>query len=169
MDAPPAAVGAVAPPLLAARDLAVATRGVVFYATPHRGSPIASLHTSAGDLLVRSSPIIRRLRHDDPQALALNEAFAMLVEDPALVRDRGGGAIRVLSLAEELPESVMGVSIVVVPEESANPGVGSFKVVPGTRHVNVCKPASRSDPRYEWVLDFVAGCCSSGASGSLDS
>ena len=55
-----------------------------------------------------------------------------------------------------------------VPPGSADPGHGAFSVVEGSDHVDVCKPASREDPRYTELVAFLASVLGGGGDGADD-
>ena len=54
--------------------------------------------------------------------------------------------------------ALLSVSCLVVPPASADPGYGEFFVVPGSDHVDVCKPRGRTDVRYTRLLAFLREC-----------
>lgn len=42
-----------------------------------------------------------------------------------------------------------------VPEESANPGIGKFILLP-ENHFSICKPKDRNDRSYHELKEFIA-------------
>ena len=73
----------------------------------------------------------------------------------------------ILSFAESASTSLIGPPPIpkfeVVPLESAYPGFGEFVLLPGTDHINVCKPASRGDAAYRKTLRFLKQVAPEGA------
>jgi hypothetical protein len=63
----------------------------------------------------------------------------------------------VLSIGESLPMKLpmVGVEALVVPEESSNPGFGSYIKLPDADHIDICKPKSKSDIRYVLARDLI--------------
>ncbi|KAI8470589.1 MAG: hypothetical protein J3K34DRAFT_385248 [Monoraphidium minutum] len=130
--------------------LAPAAKGVVFFATPHFGSPLASLGL--------------KLRHVPGAANAPAPAVHHLAPGPHLERLNetlralhAAGRVDVLSFAEGLPTPLAGFipRVVVVPYESAFPGFGASRILPAHDHVDLCKPKGRGDPVYTDVLTFA--------------
>lgn len=122
-----------------------ATRAVVFFATPHAGSPIAQ----------RVPVFSRAVRELTVADAGLKELHDEFVGD---VRRRGD--VKVVSFGEELGYSAGRQPLgILVPVESADPGVGSFTIVEGADHVGVCKVGLREDFRYRSILDIVIGNC----------
>lgn len=89
------------------------TKAIVFYSTPHRGSPVIKKNISLLHALFGFTPVVSELKNDSPLLLALNDAFLELSPLPD-----------VLSLGEEAPMHVGKYEAVVVPPASADPGVG---------------------------------------------
>jgi hypothetical protein len=159
------------------RHLPQRTVGVVFYAVPHRGSPLAQIHPS----LYRATPVMDSLRIDDPKLLALNEQFFKSLP-----------FTRTLSLGEgkETPYNVFGgtVNLDIVRPFSANPLATNrdteYSLLPVTpdetisapsalkeviqspcrlhafalldaNHMQICKPESKADRRYHLLVQFL--------------
>lgn len=89
------------------------TKAIVFYSTPHRGSPVIKKNISLLHALFGFTPVISELQNDSPLLLDLNDAFLDLSPLPDI-----------LSLGEEAPMHVGKYEALVVPPTSANPGVG---------------------------------------------
>ena len=92
------------------------TKAIVFYSTPHRGSPVIKKNISLLHALFGFTPVISELKNDSPMLLDLNDAFLDLSPLPDI-----------LSLGEETPMHVGKYEAVVVPPTSANPGVGRWR------------------------------------------
>lgn len=197
---------------LGTSSLLPSTMGVVFYATPHKGSKMAetwvwatgagsggvdregqgtarqgaemdgtgrrwlpslwssapSVSTPSGAGATPAAQMIRRgtlsshINHlgDVPALLALDKDF-----QEAISRTRSG--TRCLSLGEGGPTALRSavsftgpgsdtLGLTIVPPASADPGYGDFLVVPGTDHVDICKPECKhGDARYEAALHFI--------------
>ena len=88
----------------------------------------------------------------------------------ALQQRHAAGQLPVLSLGEGRPLSIAGLPLrmVVVPPEAANPGYGSFMVLPEADHIDVCKPCARADPAYALVASFLHQCTASAAQTAVD-
>lgn len=130
--------------------LAAATRGVVFYATPHFGSGMAALGWKLRHLPGASpAPSIHHLS-PGPHLATLNASLAQL---------HASGRLAVLNFCEGEPTNLAGLDlfprILIVPFESAYPGFGQVHVLTGQDHITLCKPSSREAPGYVLLLQFV--------------
>jgi len=113
---------------------------------------------------VKVSPVIARLSQNNPALLATNRQFRELTTalcDATSATSSSGSqwphGIQVVSLGEGLASKLpLGLKTIVVPEESANPGVGGFRVLHDSTHINICKPRSKDDVRYTEALQLVA-------------
>eukprot|EP01134_Creolimax_fragrantissima_P005235 CFRG5235T1 len=124
-------------------DVANNTIGIVFLATPHRGSQLADLFLNEIRHVVLPSVEVNELKRDSPLLYRLNENFSRLKH------------ISCLSIGETKSTWVSWVwSTMVVPKESSNPGYGQFEEI-DSDHFSICKPKSRDDPRYTNVVDFI--------------
>ncbi|OQR90273.1 hypothetical protein ACHHYP_05662 [Achlya hypogyna] len=137
-------------PAQAMESLPEATKGMLFYSTPHHGSPVAvALQRINVKSLKLAHPVVADL-HGTPRLKHLNEwckAFA----------ERKGDDLKVLSVGETLPMKIpiVGVEAVVVPEASSNPGFGDYVRLDDADHIDVCKPKSTDDIRYTLARDFI--------------
>jgi hypothetical protein len=117
------------------------TRGVVFYACPHRGSWLAGIGWNLRFLGAAPAAPVSHLR-----------SGPHLTEPDAALRARHAlGKLRVLSFGEteRLAVAPLLPRVLVVPPESAAPGYGEFVLLEGEDHIGVCKPGSRDDVGYE--------------------
>ncbi|KAL3700440.1 hypothetical protein R1sor_018462 [Riccia sorocarpa] len=127
------------------------TTGIVFYSCPHFGSKLADVPWRIG-LVLRPAPTIGELRSGSPKLEELNQCLRHLNKD---------GHLDVLSFSETKVTPLVegyggwGLRMEVVPIESAYPGFGELVVLPGTDHVNSCKPLNRADPAYTKTLEFL--------------
>jgi hypothetical protein len=130
---------------------------VMFLATPHRGSQVSEFAKeleTAG--LVRVSPVLKLMKPAHPYLLDLNEDFIDLATSPPVVDGVPSIRIRrVRSFAEGkefwLPAPASSVAIVL--PESADPGIGSFEIVPEADHLSINKP---SGPNARLLSDVAA-------------
>lgn len=112
-------------------------KGVIFFATPHFGAPVA-----------RVPALLSRALHalcEERELQMLNDGFLQTV------RQQG---VEVVSFAEGIGVGGRGGALV-VPVASADPGVGSFFIVPDVDHSAVCKVNEADDWRYRLVLDVI--------------
>ena len=127
-----------------ARAVAQRVRGVVFVATPHHGSELASL-VQALSLVTRPNRQMEALRKDDGPLLELNQQFRA---------QRKGLGIAVQAFAErrdvelEIPGwfrwSRKVLQVRVVSDSSSDPGLEGVLAVPVPEdHFSICKPRSR--------------------------
>jgi hypothetical protein len=100
-----------------------------------------------------------------PENVARNAAFGQLVAALA-PRHR----LAVLSLGEGMATSLPGVvdgallplSFTVVPEDTASPGFGDFRVLAAANHIDICKACSRLDDRFQLALQHIRKCMRGG-------
>lgn len=129
---------------------------IMFLATPHRGSQVSEFAKeleTAG--LVRVSPALKLMKPGHPYLLDLNEDFIDLVKSPPLVDGRPTLRVRrIRSFAEGrewwLPAPASSVAI--VSPQSADPGIGSFEIIPEADHLSINKP----DGPHSRLLEDVA-------------
>lgn len=85
------------------------TRGVVFYSTPHRGSPVLKNHVALLNAIFGFTPLVKELKYDSPALLDLNEEFLKLKPQP-----------EIMCLGEEQPMKAGKYEAVVVPPASSH-------------------------------------------------
>ena len=117
------------------------TRGVVFYACPHRGSWLAGIGWNLRFLGAAPAAPVSHLRYGPH----------LMQPDAALKARHALGKLRVLSFGEteRLAVAPLLPRVLVVPPESASPGYGEFVLLEGEDHIGVCKPGAREDVGYE--------------------
>jgi hypothetical protein len=84
------------------------TKAIVFYSTPHKGSPLISKHISFLQMIFGFTPIMPELKSESPFLLKLNEDFINLSPRPD-----------VLTMGEELPMKAGKYEAIVVPPSSS--------------------------------------------------
>lgn len=84
------------------------TRGIVFYSTPHKGSPVLKNHVALMQAIFGFTPLVTELKYDSPHLLQLNDDFLKLSPKP-----------EVLCLGEELTMKAGKYEAVVVPPSSS--------------------------------------------------
>ncbi|XP_063933889.1 protein SERAC1-like [Zophobas morio] len=125
------------------RELAEHTRGVVFYSTPHFGSPVADQVFSKLRYIIFPSVEVDELRSNSPYLLKLHSRFSKLKN------------IKSFSLGELKATNITwAINAVIVPVESSNPGLGVYEEY-DTDHTSICKPTSFKDERYMKVIEFI--------------
>jgi hypothetical protein len=106
------------------------TRLAVFLATPHSGASLASAVKLIAPRL--SSKYVELLTNDDGYLTSLNQSYRDLAN---------GSNIATVSYYEKYKTKD---AVVVVSEESADPGVGKTRpVAVDADHISICKPANR--------------------------
>uniref|UniRef100_A0A0N5AVP3 GPI inositol-deacylase n=1 Tax=Syphacia muris TaxID=451379 RepID=A0A0N5AVP3_9BILA len=128
--------------LLNDKNLLRRTVGILFFATPHLGSPLAKYAYMA----LRPTNDVTMLRYNSLVNKKLHEEFM-------LISDRVPVVVSVLE-TEEAP-LIFGTKSVMVPWESAILDFGAVYHVKDFHH-NVCKPRDRTDNKYTIVLQFIA-------------
>uniref|UniRef100_A0A915D611 Protein SERAC1 n=1 Tax=Ditylenchus dipsaci TaxID=166011 RepID=A0A915D611_9BILA len=122
-------------------ELRSKTIGVLFMATPHRGSPIAS---SLSYSLLRPSDDVRLLTEESEVNRELHANFSQVMHQIPLF----------VTILESKKTKVLGKWRLVVPWDSAVFGLGSVYHV-DTHHHGVCKPEDRESASYRIVLNFL--------------
>ena len=125
-------------------SLNVNTKGVVFYAVPHKGSDIASMVTGKARYVLLPSFEVKTLQKGSEYLENLQKDFVNFIQE---------NRIGVLSFAETLPEKIVRDTLIVSPD-SADLGVGDF-IPLSANHYEICKPGSRWAPAYVKTVDFV--------------
>ncbi len=123
------------------KEIGDQTRGIVFLATPHAGSDIASVLTRLG-AAIAPNVTLRELNRNEAALRHLN----MWYRDNLTGRGIATGV-----LYESLP-----VPPLVVDATSADPGITGVKPIPvQANHKTICKPASEEELTYRYVVDFI--------------
>ncbi|WP_293092244.1 AAA family ATPase [Moorena sp. SIOASIH] len=121
------------------------TKGIVFLATPHTGSHLAKLIDNIG-VLAQTTVSVKELKAHDSQLRKLNEWY----------REN----VRSLGIATKVYyETQPFKGILVVDEDSANPGIEKVKPVAiPNNHIDLCKPESQNSLVYLGVKKFIKEC-----------
>ena len=82
---------------------------MIFYSTPHRGSPVLKNHVALLNAIFGFTPLVQELKYDSPALLDLNNEFLKLKPQP-----------EIMCLGEEQPMKVGKYEAVVVPPESSH-------------------------------------------------
>lgn len=142
------------------RSLAGRIQAVVFIATPHAGSQLASLAKSLNWML-RTNEQVSNLAQHDAHLRNLQSQFRSAVQEKS---------IRIKAYAETQGVSVpptwwprlirWGVNffptIIVVNRTSAESGISGVTTIPmAGDHFSICKPKDRNQQIHKSVLDFV--------------
>ena len=116
-----------------------ATRLVVFLSTPHTGSALSQVFS----LLPRSSSYVDLVANKTGFLSDLNEYYRTLANNQT--------KLRTAAYYEVYPTN----GIIVVPRDSADPGVGVTPVPLDRDHRNICKPESVDDIVYLGVKRHI--------------
>jgi predicted alpha/beta hydrolase family esterase len=122
--------------------LGKAVRGVLFLATPHGGSLLASIH-NVFHVVARSNETIEDMRLHSPYLEDLNDWFA-------------GNFDRLGLKGHVLREGRPTAGVWVVDRLSARPGIPSIPVIDtDADHISICEPSDPESLIYQTTLDFV--------------
>jgi hypothetical protein len=121
-------------------------RGIVFYSTPHLGSPLAKRAVELKLALLPSREI---------KELVLNNSYLLKLNVDFLKLCKSLDTLSIVSITEAL-DTYVGYNITtrVVPEYSSNLNVGHHHHV-NKDHFYVCKPESKDSLIYKCVVDLV--------------
>jgi predicted alpha/beta hydrolase family esterase len=126
-------------------DIGKAVKGVLFLATPHGGSLIASVH-NVFRVVARSNETIEDMRLHSPYLEDLNEWFA-------------GNFDRLGLKGHVLREGKTTAGVWVVDRLSARPGIPSIPVIDADAdHISICEPTGPDSLIYQTTVDFVRNC-----------
>jgi hypothetical protein len=121
------------------------TKGVVFLATPHKGSGIASIARWLLGSILRGKNV-RELKDNDPELGALNDKFRDLVARRSI-------KIRAFSENQHFGR------VIVVQQRSASPEIAGVTVIPvDYDHSTICKPPREGNVVSNSVQKFVDAC-----------
>jgi pimeloyl-ACP methyl ester carboxylesterase len=133
--------------------LAVRTKGIAFFATPHTGSDLSGIMMRLGKLF-RLTVTVKELERNVPQLRELNEWY----------RDN---AIRLGISTISFYETQRISGFLVVDESSADPGIAGAAPIPlDADHVSIVKPQTRSALQHVSLKSSVAQWLAAG--GPLD-
>lgn len=121
-------------------------RGVVFYSTPHFGSPVVKYNPSILHFLLRATPAVQDMKMNHPELVELNDWFCQKCDHMLL-----------LSIGESKPtelSSSVNAKAMIVPQNSSNPGCGEF-IAHDSDYIYICKPDSRQDDRYTALFRLI--------------
>ncbi|WP_229414322.1 MULTISPECIES: hypothetical protein [Moorena] len=121
------------------------TKGIVFLATPHTGAHLAKLIDNIG-AFAQTTVSVKELKAHHPQLRKLNEWY----------REN----VRSLGIATKVYyETQPFKGILVVDEDSANPGIEKVKPVAIPKnHIDLSKPESQNSLVYRGVKKFIEEC-----------
>ena len=131
--------------------------GVVFIATPHQGSQLATLATAVGALL-RTNPQVGDMHLHDAHLRQLGAAFRAH-------RKKFDLAVAVFAEGRDVVIPQQGwfgmltrqVGVRVVDPSSSDPALDGVIAVPlAEDHFSICKPAARDSQLQQGLVDFVA-------------
>jgi hypothetical protein len=123
--------------------IATNTKLVCFFGTPHLGASLASAIKFIGPRL--SSTHIDLLSNDGGYLQSLNQAFRTMAQT---------APIRTIAYYEKY--KTKGAAIV-VPRESADPGVGTFQPIAiDADHISICKPRSKEDLIFQSLCRHIS-------------
>ncbi len=149
-----------------AKQIAHATRGVAFFATPNSGARIASNFTRLlrwiGPLgqLYRTSGLLEELRAHGPELLKLNRWYRDHVSD------RLSGLNISTKVYYEKRGAALGM-ISIVDEASADPGIGGVRPIPvSADHFAICTFPDHASWLYKRVLQFLSECLNEKSDGN---
>ena len=152
-------------------DIGQNTKAVVFYAVPHKGSPLMDILLQPKDIAVASGvvvahPIVKWLLTTHAPTIELNKEFGRIYGNTAL----SIGETKKETLPGLLDMDITAVSdmlnwilddsglIQIVPPTSSNPGFGSFELLDAP-HTTINKPINMEDRRYLSMMEFIASKC----------
>lgn len=144
------------------KDVVRRVRGIVFVATPHKGSELARL-AAAIALLLQTNPQVGDIKIHDANLLALHNRFLAVHQDLAF-------AVRTFAETRKVVVGkrfwgiplgkILGVPLgryfTVVDPSSAEPHVPRETAVPLPEdHFSICKPKSRDAQIHKSLLGFI--------------
>ncbi|GAB3714598.1 hypothetical protein GCM10027598_22860 [Amycolatopsis oliviviridis] len=129
-------------------EFATATRGVVFLATPHTGSDVATKAiVKALGVVFRRTVAVGALERNSAHLRQLNTRYRNWATDPQ---------VRIGHKIFYETRSTRGVHV--VDAGSADPGIPGQTPIPvDANHIEICKPVERNDLVYGQIKRFVAG------------
>lgn len=133
-----------------AKRISAQVRGVVFYSVPHRGSNLV-WPIKMKRLALPSNEVLE-LCKGSPSLLALHDQFVSWAS--GLIEENN---LNVLSFGET-KRSTFGLKnlrTLMVTQDSANPGIGEFRLMEDTDHFDSCKPRWRGDLEYRTLVNFI--------------
>ncbi len=140
-------------------EFAAAARGVVFLATPHAGSEVVTKAVvEALGIVYRKTPAVDALARNAAHLRQLNTRYRNWVVDPTVdIRHK------------IFYETRATKSVHVVDAGSADPAIPGQTPIPvDANHIDICKPARRSDLVYGQVRHFITGIVEALEAGSPD-
>lgn len=122
------------------------TKAVLFFSTPHKGSPVATMPRAAAAVFWPSNDV-RQLSESSPFLHKLHNDFLKIADEHGW---------ETISFSETKPTLVTAFKVPfhLVKPESADLGRGAFYELP-LDHLSICKPASRQSLIYKTVLDVL--------------
>ncbi|MBO3705218.1 MAG: tetratricopeptide repeat protein [Candidatus Accumulibacter sp.] len=130
---------------------------IVFVATPHNGSNLASL-ASAVRWVLRTNEQVGNMRAHDAHLRGLNQQFRSAVQKQGIAvrayAERQGVPVGVTWAGLRIPT---GMRRQVVDASSADPGLPQMTTVPlAGDHFSICKPVDRNQQIHKSLCDFIA-------------
>ncbi|KAM0255136.1 hypothetical protein ACHAQJ_006059 [Trichoderma viride] len=125
-------------------------QGVIFFATPHKGSSLA-FWDLIGNRIVQASTLGFTTNPKLSKDLKVDSKMLKRISDSFAYR---GWSIKIRSFYET--EFMSGLNCRVVNKDSARLGWGNeLDIASPANHSSICKFASAADPRYQTAIDAV--------------
>ncbi|MFC1676636.1 esterase/lipase family protein [Planctomycetota bacterium] len=130
------------------------TRGVVFLATPHRGSALANLFSKVH--LLRTTKLVEYLKCNEDSIEDLYYFYRKsLIPTLSFHETERTPLFKALAFCQNIPLTNELLCPIVVPEKSADCGIGGEPSPIEKNHYDICKFNNKDNSHYKMLLNFL--------------